>query len=61
MVKIRLEGKIDEIEKTVRTLGKSFSILSQSKPYKNRNSVYYRVYLDIEEREQAKRSNQGEP
>ena len=59
MVKIRLEGKIDEIEKTVRTMRKSFSILSQSEPYKNRNSVYYRVYLDIEELEQAKRSNQS--
>ena len=60
MVKIRIEGKIEEVEKTVRTLGKSFCILSQSKPYKNRKSVYYRVYLDMEELEQAKRSNQGE-
>lgn len=41
MIKIRIEGLPEELKKI-------YHILSESKQYKNRNSEYVRVYLDIE-------------
>lgn len=53
MIKIRLEYAdnpkgIEELQKTLDVLEKNFTILSKSKPYANRNSLYKRIYLDIE-------------
>lgn len=55
MIKIRLEYADNErgqkeLKKTLDTLEKDFTILNQSKPYKNRNNIYKRIYLDIEEK-----------
>lgn len=47
MVKIRLHGTLDEIEKAVAVLQESFEILQESTPYKDKGkSQYYRCYLD---------------
>ena len=48
MVKIRVEGLPAEVEAATEKLKKIYHILSESKQYKNRNSEYIRVYLDIE-------------
>ncbi len=49
MVKIRLEGVLEEVEKAVPKLQKSFRILNVTDPYQNRNqSKYVRVYVDVE-------------
>ena len=50
MIKMRLEGTLEEIERAIRELKahQSFTILSRSQLYKDRgDSVYYRVYLDV--------------
>jgi hypothetical protein len=48
MVKVRIEGTNKDIERALTEFHKAHNILSVSRPYKNRNSVYYRVYIDIE-------------
>lgn len=49
MIKIRLEySGIEELQKALDVLEKNFIILNKSKPYKNRNSLYKRIYLDID-------------
>ena len=49
MIKIRLEGEPEEINKAIENIEDSFKILNQSEPYANRGrSKYYRVYLDVE-------------
>ena len=49
MIKIRLEGEPEEINKAIENIEDSFKILNQSEPYANRSrSKYYRVYLDVE-------------
>ena len=55
MIKIRLEYAdnpkgIKELQKALDVLEKDFTILSKSKAYENRNSLYKRIYLDIEEK-----------
>ena len=48
MLKIRLQGTEEEIKKGVESLKNIYKELDVSKPYKNRNSEYYRVYLNVE-------------
>lgn len=48
MLKVRLQGTAEEVQKGVEELEKYFRVLEVSRPYKNRNSEYYRVYMDIE-------------
>ncbi|WP_411680444.1 DUF3970 family protein [Clostridium thailandense] len=48
MVKVRLEGLPEEIAKYIEDFKRRNEVLQESKPYKNRNSKYVRVYLDIE-------------
>lgn len=48
MVKIRLHGTKEDIEKSREVLKNNFDILSESGLYKDRNSLYYRMYLDCE-------------
>lgn len=51
MIKLRLECKPEDIEKTVKSLEKEFDIISVSKPYKNRNSILVRVYVEADHKE----------
>ena len=54
MLKISLHGELKDIESFIQKLNKQkeLRVLQQSAPYKDRGkSVYYRVYLDVEERE----------
>ena len=51
MIKVRIEGKLEEINKAMILFDKNseLNILSQSEPYKNRGSnEFYRVYIDAE-------------
>ena len=49
MIKIRLHGTPDEIERTIKYLEWIMELLSVSAPYKDRgNSKYCRVYIDAE-------------
>lgn len=54
MVKIRMEGERDQLAEAVDVLDENFRILSVSKPYANRNSVYYRMYIEAEPLAQPK-------
>ena len=47
-VKIRLEGTMDELNEAVRRVREAVFVQSVSKPYKNRNSDRYRIYVDAE-------------
>jgi len=49
MLKIRIEGMQDEINRFMNNFNDYYRVLSQSKPYKNRNSEYVRVYIEIGE------------
>ena len=54
MLKIRLHGELKDIESFIQKLNKrkDVRVLQQLASYKDRgNSVYHRVYLDVEERE----------
>lgn len=51
-MKVRIEGLINELDLAVEKLRHNFIIRNVSKPYKNRNSDYYRVYLDVEMRKE---------
>jgi hypothetical protein len=48
IVKIRLHGLKEDVEKALESLRNTFIIHSISKPYENRNSNYVRVYVDAE-------------
>ena len=54
MIKIRLQGKKEDIEKSIPKIAKNFKILSESECYRNRNSEFYRLYLEVEEVEEQK-------
>lgn len=48
MIKIRLRGTLEEIEGMTKDLSNHYKIINESKRYRDRNSDYYRVYLDAE-------------
>lgn len=49
MVKIRLEGLLDDIKEATEKLRKVFRILNESAPYANRGkSAYCRTYIDLD-------------
>lgn len=48
MVKIRLMGLPEEVQSMVEDLKKHYQILQKSTLYKNRNSEYVRIYLDLQ-------------
>ena len=48
MLKVRLQGTKEDIVKAITKMKKEFDVMSESEGYKNRNSVHYRVYLDLE-------------
>ena len=47
-MKIRLEGTLPELQAAEAALRLSFTVVSVSNPYKNRNSDLYRLYIDAE-------------
>ena len=47
MLKLRIEGTQDELDQFLINFKDYYWILSQSRPYKNRNSDYVRVYIEI--------------
>lgn len=48
MVKVRIEGLPEEVEKFTKQLEKDgYEFLQKSKNYPNRNSVYVRKYVEI--------------
>ena len=48
MIKIRITGLPGEVELSLGKLKRYFYILKESKPCKDRNSKYVRVYMDAE-------------
>lgn len=55
MVKVRIEGLPEEVEKFTEQLEKDekYEFLQKSENYPNRNSVYIRKYVDIRLKEQS--------
>ena len=54
MIKIRLEYADNpkgqwEIERLIDVLEEKYTVLSRSEPYTNRNSLYKRIYVEVEE------------
>ena len=53
MIKIRIEGLPEEVEKFTEQLEKDgYEFLQKSENYPNRNSVYVRKYVEIRLKEQ---------
>lgn len=53
MVKVRIEGLPEEVEKFTEQLKKDgYRFLMESDDYPNRNSVYVRKYVEIRLKEQ---------
>ena len=54
MVKVRIEGLPEEVEKFTELLEKDekYEFLQKSENYPNRNSVYVRKYVEIRLKEQ---------
>ena len=50
MIKIRITGLSDDVDSFLDNIRKLFSVMDESKSYKNNNSKYVRKYVDIEER-----------
>lgn len=49
MVEIRLRGLLNQLEALVDTLRINFTVVSVSKPYKDRgDSELYRIYVKVE-------------
>lgn len=54
MVKVRIEGLPEEVEKFTEQLEKDgYEFLQKSENYSNRNSVYVRKYVEIRLKEQS--------
>jgi hypothetical protein len=48
VIKIRLQGLPAEVADAVKKIEETFVIHEKSGEYKNRNSDYVRVYLDVD-------------
>ena len=48
MIKLKLTGYIKDIEGMIAIIEKDFIITSKSKPVKNRNSDFHRMYITVE-------------
>lgn len=48
MVKIRLRGLPDELEKAKEALRHNFNVLYESDTYPDRNSQYFRLYIEAQ-------------
>ena len=47
MIKLKLTGYIKDIEGMIAIIEKDFIITSKSKPVKNRNSDFHRMYITV--------------
>jgi len=47
-MRIRIEGRLDETDVAIKKIRGSFIVYNVSRPYKNRGTDYYRIYLDVE-------------
>lgn len=47
MVKLRLTGTREDVDGAVEKIKKTFDVLMVSRDYKNSNSCYVRVYLEV--------------
>ena len=47
IMKIRIEGKPDEVAAAVEKIKEVFQVDTVSKPYKNRNSDDIRIYVNL--------------
>ena len=47
MMKIRLTGTLEELEQAVEKMKTAFEVVGISKPYANRNSAEYRIYVEV--------------
>lgn len=48
MIKVRLQGNIDEINSVKQHIEEHFDVLLESKAYQDRYSEYYRLYMECE-------------
>jgi len=52
MIKLRIQGTREDVEKFTQNMPKHLKVLEQSTPYANRGtSQYVRVYMDIQPQE----------
>jgi len=60
MVKIRLQGTVDEMNRIIRILSKTKGIRLEdfSKPYKNTGTDVYRIYGNIEKVTKSERKGE---
>ncbi len=60
MVKIRLQGTVDEMNRIIRILSKTKGIRLDdfSKPYKNNGTETYRIYGNIEKVTKSERKGE---
>ena len=54
MVKIRITALPNEIDSFLNSFKERFLVSDESKPYKNSNSKFERMYMDVEDRKMAK-------
>lgn len=48
MIEIRLRGTLKDMEAMIETLKFNYTVLSVSKPYRDKDSSLYRIYIKIE-------------
>jgi len=48
MIKIRITGLPDDVDSFLNDLRELFTVVEESKAYKNANSQYVRKYIDVE-------------
>lgn len=54
MVRIRLSGTLEEIEKAKKSIENALEVLSVSKPYRDRGKTeLWRVYLECEVKDEG--------
>jgi hypothetical protein len=51
LLKIRLQGLPDEVDKMVESLRENYQVYQVSSQYENRNSEFVRVYIDLEHKQ----------
>ncbi|MFP5116134.1 DUF3970 family protein [Bacillaceae bacterium C204] len=48
MIEVRLRGLLKDLDAMVDTLKQNYDVISVSKPYRDKDSSLYRVYIKIE-------------
>ena len=56
MIKIRLQGTLEDLERSKAVIRSQFNVLSESEPYQDRGmSKLYRIYVECEVKSDGKR------